>query len=102
MTRFIYTGCDTEVYLEEVRANGAYLNAATVTWELLDGTTVLGSGSLAYTPGTDGYYTGVIPSTVTAALTLGRRYLLRVPVAQGGADGLPALDLIAARYPGLP
>ena len=90
--RYIYLDCDFDVYAQELYkpSTGDYLDAATVTWTLYqsDKTTVVSTGSLSYTTGSNGDYLGVIPATVTTGLTVGSTYYVKVVAAESGADGV--------------
>lgn len=96
--RYIYLGCDFDVFTEETRTASAYLDAATVTWTLYqsDKTTSVSSGSLTYTTDSNGDYLGVIPATVTGTLTVGSTYYVKIVVAEGGADGVWWIQCTAA------
>lgn len=75
-----------------------YLNAATITYALKTaaGVTVVGgTGTLSYVAASDGNYTAVIDKAVTVLLTENRKYVLWVPIAEGGRDGYRRLELYA-------
>lgn len=97
----IYIGCDHTVSVTGLRiAGGAHLNAATITYSLqsTDGTEITGgSGSLTYTPASDGDYTGTIESTVTALLTNKVLYLLILTIAESPYNDKRWIELNAAR-----
>lgn len=93
----IYIGCDMEAPYEGATADGAYLNAATVTWELFTAAGVsVGNGTCAYVASSNGNYLGVIESTVTATLTPGRKYRLVYTLVSGSVNDARRLDCVAA------
>jgi len=76
----ILIGADNDVYWDALRfsKNGTYINDATMTFTLKDsaGVNVTGAVSVAmtYQTASNGDYVGVLPSSVTAALTDGAAY----------------------------
>lgn len=93
----IYIGCDMEAPYEGAYADGAYLNAATVGWELFTAAgSSVASGSCAYVSGSNGNYLGVIESTVTANLVAGRKYRLVYTLASGSVNDSRRVECVAA------
>lgn len=76
-------GGDYALTLTGLSGGGAFLNSATVTYELKSpaGTTV-GSGTMTYTAASNGNYAATIESTVTELLTANYRYKLCVTISQ--------------------
>jgi len=66
----------------------AYLNTATVTWELLDKNrqplSPPATGTLTYVAGSNGKYTAELDAAITAMLTRLAPYFLKALVVQGG------------------
>lgn len=78
---------------------GQYVNNATVAGALLDAarTTTLTTFSMPYVVATDGEYEGTISAPVTAALTSGTTYQVRVTATSGGNVRV-FWDQVTARY----
>lgn len=96
-------GCDVRIRTSPGFRNditGAYLNAATVTYSLIDVTGAAGqgagyvvaSGSLAYEAASDGVYSAVLQSTDFAALPVGAKYRVVVTAAQSGIDAKRSVE----------
>lgn len=102
---FIGEPWDIDVDALHVRRTGSYVNSLSLLYAVYEYTqdaagnakrgSALGvtgsSGSLTYTPASDGDYTGqILPTTeLTAALVSGRRYIVRV---YNGLLGATAVD----------
>lgn len=95
----LYIGCDIDLDYTGARrsSGGTPLNTGTCTWSLTNSLgTAISSGTLAYVAASSGNYHGVIPSTVTAALTPGGVYTLTVIFSDSGYDDERVLQLRAS------
>lgn len=94
-TIFVGADFDVDYALARTRA-GTYLNSGTCTYTLVDSdASSLDSGTLSYVSGSNGKYTGVIASTVTAALTIDALYTLTITFNQGDYDDRRVFTLTA-------
>ena len=86
----VYIGNDTLIQLDEAHdeQTGAYLNAATVTFNLKTnaGDIVVSDTAMAYVAGSNGKYQGTLQSGT--ALTANTKYTLEIALSEGGIVGL--------------
>lgn len=89
--RYIYKGCDFDVFAYEVRAGddpGTPVTGATLNWTLYqsDQTTVVTSGSRTCTNTANGDYVdeGGITASVTSGLTLNATYYVKYVLSGAG------------------
>lgn len=86
MPNVLYINADSTLSLTGLSAGGSYLNSATVTYAIYTaaGEAVSGgTGSYSYTAASNGDYTATVESTVTADLTDGAMYTVRVTISSG-------------------
>ena len=80
-TRIIAIGGDTMVELSGLydEYNEAYVNDATVTFDLLDGSTAISEDiSMSYVSGSNGQYRGIIPAATSTNLVEHKWYQLDI------------------------
>lgn len=104
MSDTIIIGADNDVVLRGIqnRQSGAYLNAATVTWELRSTPTgsAIASGTANYEAASNGNYNGVIDASDTVNLTNNARYYVAITIEEGGVKDF-RLQTKTAKYRGV-
>lgn len=90
----LFVGSTNRIWLIVTDEDGTVVNDATVTYELLDGTTVLSSGALT-ARGTDGYYSALVSAAVTGALLSGKGYQIRYTVTHPDGDAVSLCPVLA-------
>lgn len=99
---YIYEDLYVEFLNTRDSADDSYLNSGTCTYTLYAVTTVSGAevetavssgtGTLSYVAASNGIYRGTIESTITATLTVGAKYRVRIVFVQGAYNSRRKLD----------